>query len=104
MKRSHFICLIASVAVMFLGPAIGLMATTLRMRRVIERLPPERVVEIDAELARELKATVPPTTAGVAVGVFGLVVALVVVGLHVVERRKLRRRGPTMRPSAGRGQ
>jgi len=88
MKRTHFICLIAALALTFLGPATGLMVSTLRMRKAIERLSAEDVNQPDRELATHVRAALRPTIVGMVAGALGLVSAAGVAFLAARARTK----------------
>jgi len=91
MKRSHFIALVAGAAVMFLGPAAGMFASVLRMRRALalaQTLESDRAAQI---LARAAHACFVATTVGICVGALGLAIVVASVVLAVSTRRRAER-------------
>ena len=88
MKRSHFIALVAGAAVMFLGPAAGMFASVVRMRRALalaQTLESDRAAQI---LARAAHASFAATTIGICVGALGLAIVVASVVLAVSTRRR----------------
>jgi len=88
MKRSHFIALVAGAAVMFLGPAAGMFASVVRMRRALalaQTLESERAAQL---LARAAHASFVATTVGICVGALGLMVVIVSVLLAITTRSR----------------
>jgi hypothetical protein len=91
MKKSHFLCLILGLVLMFLGPTGGSFAAMLRMRRAVEiaGAPGPARPEL---VAHEIGQAAQRMAIGVAVGIVGLGVAVSAIVVHFVARRARRRR------------
>jgi biopolymer transport protein ExbB/TolQ len=85
MKRSHFICLILGLALLFGGPAVGLLATVLGMQRAVAAASANQNAGT-AKLAHDVEQALTGTWWGLAVGAAGLVVAIVAIVVHFTSR------------------
>ena len=97
MKKTHFFALIAGLAVMFGGPAVGLFVTVRRMTAVVAVAQAHTdgpAPDLAAAVARALE----PTQIGLLVGTLGLAVALGAIALYFASRR----RGPKPPSQPGR--
>ena len=97
MKKSHFFALIAGLAVMFGGPALGLFLTVRRMTALLAAVQASAdgpAPDLAAAGARALA----PAQAGLLVGTLGLALALGAIALHFASRRR-RRQSPTGLPT-----
>jgi len=91
MKRSHFIALVAGAAVMFLGPAAGMFASVVRMRRALALVETLGEAEAGRLLAEAAHASFVATTVGICVGALGLAIVVASVVLAVSTRRRAER-------------
>jgi hypothetical protein len=91
MKKSHFLCLILGLVLMFLGPTGGSFTAMLRMRRAAEIAGDRDLGRADL-VAHEIGEAVHRMTIGMAVGIIGLGVAVSAIVLYFVARRVRRRR------------
>ena len=86
MKRSHFITLVVGVVVMFLGPAAGMFASVLRMRRALALAETLAEPQAGQLLASAAHGTFVATTVGICVGALGLLVVIVCLVVQVSTR------------------
>ncbi len=76
MKRTHFICLIVGMTLMFAGPAGGMLASVVRMRRALAKAAPMDTAAASKTLAEAIRGTFSLTAVGLCVGAFGLATML----------------------------
>jgi len=92
MRRSHFICLILGLVLLFGGPAVGLFTTVVGMQRAFAQAAASGQADA-AKLSQGVRQALVGTRIGLAVGVAGLGIVIFAVCLHAAARRA-RRAGP----------
>jgi len=90
MRKSHFICLILGLALMFVGPAVGLLTTVVGMTRAFKAIQADKSGATEA-LSQSVSRALGGTVVGLCAGAVGLAIAIVAILLHFAVRESRRR-------------